>query len=104
MATGTRRTVSNLVSTIPDDARPDYHILFTMSSTISTTTTRYTYKRLIRTPAQDGLGHAFEPPNLASALYLVKQGSDILLLTKDDAKDRGHPVDHTTTGPRTHLL
>jgi hypothetical protein len=51
---------------------PNYHILFTMTNAISTTTTRHTYKRHIRTPAQNGLGHASEPPNPASALYLVK--------------------------------
>jgi hypothetical protein len=74
---------------------PDYHSLFTMLSAISTTTTRYTYKCLIRAPDKDRLGYASEPrprPRLSTRSKHRLQGSDVLLPIKDNVQDKGHPV------------
>jgi hypothetical protein len=78
----------------------NYHVLFTILITISTSRTRTTHP-------QDGLGYASEPPTLSMALCLVKIqdiGADILPLIEDNHKDKSHSSGHTATGARARLL
>jgi hypothetical protein len=71
-ATKTIRPMSNLLS-VQDDARNRLpHNFLTMSSSVSTTPTRHTWKRLICTLVQAELGHTPMLSNSASTLYLVK--------------------------------
>jgi hypothetical protein len=87
--------------------RPDYHILFTMSSTIQPLRLDILINVSSAPLHRTGSGTRSSlrtRPRLSTWSKCRLQGSNILLLTKDDAKDRGHLVDHTATGARTHLL
>jgi hypothetical protein len=85
MATETARPVSHLLSASRMTDELDYHVLFTMLSTISTTTTRHTYKCFIRAPHRTGSGTHPSPrawPRFSNWSKRMLQGSDILLLIK----------------------
>jgi hypothetical protein len=78
----------------------DYHALFTVMISISTTTAQ-------TSRPQFGLGYESEPPTLASALYLVKTWDIEIYQPPPDQRQQprqGHPDGHTLKQHRIYPL